>query len=98
MIPWRIFKMIIWHDLLVSCILYYALGYIFQRHERKVMTYSSSHLISSHLNTHLMFPLFPESRKPIQNMFSGKKRLKNVTLQIEFYPCKLTNKHFPHMV
>ena len=36
----------------------------------------------SRINAHLMFSLFPENRKSTPLVFSGKKLLKNVTLQV----------------
>ena len=49
-----------------------------------VMLHALNTYSSSRLNAHLMFPLFPENRKPsIPNCFTGRKLfLKNVTLQI----------------
>ena len=44
-----------------------------------------------------MFQLFPENQKYVPKSFSGKKRLKNVTLQILNFIPKLTNKIFPHI-
>ena len=40
------------------------------------------------------------ARKPEVHptFFNGKKLLKNVTSRFKFYPSKLNNKDFPHMV
>ena len=41
-----------------------------------------------------------ENRKSIPKFLSGKKLFKNNNnpLDFKFYPSKLTNKNFPHMV
>ena len=57
-----------------------------------------SNYSSSSLNVHLMFPLFSENRKSIQNSFSGKKLFKKCNpLDFKFYHSKSTNKNFPRM-
>ena len=54
--------------------------------------------ISSRLNAHLMFRLFPENRKSIHNCFVVKTFQKCNPPDFKFDLGKLNNKTFPHMV
>ena len=51
----------------------------------------------SHPSAQVVNRLLRENRKSIQNFFNGKKRFKNVTLQILNF-LLTNNKNFPHMV
>ena len=56
---------------------------------------------SSLINAHLIFLWFPENWKSIPKSFSGKKafqKYKCNSPDFKFYPNKLTNKNFPHVV
>ena len=53
----------------------------------------------SHLSAHVVNRLLCENRKYISNFFNGKKLFKKCNPpDFRFYPDKLNNKKFPHMV
>ena len=53
----------------------------------------------SHLSVHVVNRLLRENQKSIPNFLSGKKPFQNCNPQdFKFYPSKLTNKIFHHMV
>ena len=53
----------------------------------------------SHLSVHVVNRLLRENQKSIPNFLSGKKAFKKCNPQdFKFYPSKLTNKNFHHMV
>ena len=56
------------------------------------------HSFKFHLSVHVVNRLLHKTRKSIPKFVSGKKTFQCNRLDFKFYPSKLTNKKFSHVV